>query len=68
MRQTFVRLALLVVGLAAVEIGLGDAITGRSWAGWVIVAAGIAVLVAGTAGFMVPLLAAHSRKDGTRDA
>ncbi len=52
------RLALLTLGMAAVEIGLGDALVMGSLWGWALVAlVGLPLIVAGSAGFIVPLLA-----------
>ncbi len=69
MTRTMFRLALLVAGMAVVEIGLGDALLGGSLAAWaLVVLAGLPLIIAGTAGFMVPLLGARTRKDGSNDA
>lgn len=62
------RLALLSGGMAAVEIGLGSALVGGSIAGWALVLLiGLPLLIAGSAGFMVPLLGGASEK-GSDDA
>lgn len=69
MTRTLFRLAVLVTGMAAVEIGLGDALLGGSLAVWaLVVLVGLPLIVAGTAGFMVPLLGGRTRKDGSNDA
>jgi len=64
------RITLLAVGMATVEIGIGDAIAGSllGWAGVLLV--GMPLIVAGSAWFMVPLLGglrqAGPRQDGVR--
>lgn len=68
MARIIVRLALLSGGMAAVEIGLGTALVGGSIAGWALVLlVGLPLLVAGSAGFMVPLLGGASER-GSHDA
>ena len=62
------RLGLLTGGMAAVEIGLGTALLGGSMVGWALVLLiGLPLLIAGSAGFMVPLLEGASEK-GSDDA
>ena len=62
------RVGLLAVGMAIVEIGLGDALTHGSPVSWVLVLlVGIPMIVAGTAGFMASLLGGPNGK-GTTDA
>lgn len=69
MTRTLFRLAVLVTGMAAVEIGLGDALLGGSFAAWVLVGlVGLPLIIAGTAGCMVPLLGGRTQKDGSNDA
>ena len=51
------RLGLLTVGMGVVEIGLGPALVEGSLAGWALVLlVGLPLIVAGSAGFIVPLL------------
>lgn len=51
------RLALLAAGLGLVEIGLGDGLGGGSPLGWgIALLVGLPLLVAGSAGFIGPLL------------
>jgi hypothetical protein len=57
MAPVLVRLALITLGLAMVELALGPIFAGGSLADWALLAVATAVLVAGTAGFMGPLLA-----------
>lgn len=60
------RVALLALGMAAVEIGIGDAVEG-SLPGWaLVVLVGVPLIVAGSAWFMAPLLG-RSRPEGPRD-
>jgi hypothetical protein len=62
------RLALLAAGMAAAEIGLGEALVHGSLVGWgLVVLVGLPLIVAGTAGFMAPLLGGPNQK-GTTDA
>lgn len=63
------RLALLTAGLGAVEIGLGGVLAGGSFAGWALaLLAGLPLVVAGSAGFMGPLLGGSSKKGASNDA
>ncbi len=51
------RLALLAGGMGALEVGIGDALVHGSVAGWALaLLVGLPLIVAGSAGFMVPLL------------
>ncbi len=60
------RLALLAAGMGAVEIGLGEALVRGSLVGWVLVLlVGLPLIVAGTAGFMAPLLGGPNQKGST---
>ena len=60
------RLVLLAVGMGAVEIGLGDALAQGSPLGWALVLlVGMPLIVAGSAGFMVPLLGGQNQKGST---
>lgn len=62
------RIALLAAGLGIVEIGLGDALTRGAPISWALVLfVGVPLIIAGTAGFMAPLLCGPNRK-GTTDA
>lgn len=57
------RLALLTSGMAAVEIGLGDALVGGSTGGWALVLLiGLPLIVVGSASFMTPLLSGRGEK------
>jgi hypothetical protein len=63
------RLFLLTVGMAAVETGLGSALVQGSVGGWaLVVLVGLPMIVAGSAGFMVPLLGAAKQKGTSTDA
>lgn len=63
------RLTLLVIGMGAVEIGLGDAMVDGSLLGWALtLLIGLPLIVAGSFGFMAPLLGGHTRKGGHPDA
>jgi hypothetical protein len=60
------RLGLLTAGMAAVEIGLGSALVEGSVAGWaLVVLIGLPMIVAGSAGFMAPLLGGAKQKGST---
>lgn len=63
------RLVLLAVGLAAVEIGLGNALVDGSLGGWILaLVVGLPLIVAGSAGFMAPLLRGRPKKGVSNDA
>ena len=63
------RLALLTAGMAAVEIGLGGALVEGSLAGWVLVlVVGLPLIIAGSAGFIAPLLGGAKQKGTSADA
>jgi hypothetical protein len=63
------RLALLAAGMAAVEIGLGSALVESSIAGWALtLIIGLPLIVAGSAGFMAPLLGGAREKGTSSDA
>lgn len=62
------RLVLLTAGMAAVEIGLGSALVEGSIGGWaLVVLIGLPMIVAGSAGFMAPLLGAAKQKGTSTD-
>jgi|GEM_PF-5253187 len=62
------RLGLLTGGMAAVEIGLGSALAHGSVTGWAgVLLVGLPLLIAGSAGFIVPLLGGANQK-GSSDA
>lgn len=68
MTSVLLRLGLLAVGMGAVEIGLGEALVGGSVVGWALVLlVGLPLIVAGSAGFMAPLLGEATTR-GSRDA
>lgn len=57
MTALLVRILLLTVGLAAVEIGLGTALRTSDAASWLLVlVVGVPSLIAGSFGFIGPLL------------
>ncbi len=63
------RLFLLAAGLGAVEMGLGSAVVEGSLLGWALVLLlGLPLIVVGSAGFMVPLLAGPRQKGTSTDA
>ena len=69
MAAVLFRLALLVLGMGAVEIGLGDAMVNGSLLGWALtLLIGLPLIVAGSVGFMTPLLGGPIRKGGRTDA
>ena len=60
------RLGLLAAGMGAVEIGLGDALVRGSVLGWALVLlVGLPLIIAGSAGFMAPLLGGPNQKGST---
>ena len=62
------RLILLALGLGALEIGLGSALVDGSPVSWALVLlVGLPLVVAGSAGFMAPLLGGAHQK-GSPDA
>lgn len=68
MAAVLFRLILLAVGLGVVEIGLGSSLVEGSLGGWALVLlAGLPMIVAGSAGFMAPLLGGAKQK-GSIDA
>ena len=68
MTAVLFRLGLLAVGMGAVEIGLGDALIRGSVVGWLLVLlVGLPLLLAGSAGFIGPLLGGPNQK-GSADA
>lgn len=61
------RLVLLALGMGIVEIGLGPALIEGSPAGWLLVlVVGVPLTVAGSAGFITPLLGGSGK--GSNDA
>ena len=63
------RIALLTLGAGAIEIGIVPALATGSLVDWALVLViGVPLLVAGTAGFMGPLLGGPTRKDGKHGA
>lgn len=66
MAAVVLRLALLAAGMGAVEIGLGDALVRGSLLGWALVfLVGLPLIVAGSAGFMAPMLSGSNKKGST---
>lgn len=61
------RLVLLALGMGLIEIGLGPALIESSVAGWLLVlVVGVPLTVAGSAGFIAPLLGGRGK--GSNDA
>jgi hypothetical protein len=68
MAAVLFRLGLLAVGMGVVEIGLGEALVRGSVLGWALVLLiGLPLIVAGSAGFMGPLLGGRNER-GSADA
>ena len=66
MTAVLFRLGLLALGMGAVEIGLGDALVRGSVVGWALVLlVGLPLIIAGSAGFMAPLLGGPNKKGST---
>lgn len=62
------RLGVLALGMGTVESGLGDELAKGSLLGWAIVLlVGLPLIVAGSVGFMAPLLGGSNQK-GSSDA
>lgn len=62
------RLALLAFGMGAIEIGIGEALVKGSLLGWgLVVIVGLPLIIAGSAGFIGPLLGGPHQK-GSIDA
>lgn len=69
MAAVLFRLLLLAVGMGAVEIGLGGVLVEGSLASWaLILVVGLPLIVAGSAGFMAPLLGGPQQKGTSSDA
>lgn len=68
MAAVFVRLVLLAGGLGLTEIGLGDALALGLLSSWALVSIGLALIIAGSAGFMVTLLGGGEGKGRSTDA
>lgn len=63
------RIGLLTVGFAAVEVGLRPALADGSLGGWLLVLiVGLPLIVAGSAGFIGPLLGGAVRKGDSNHA
>ena len=63
------RIGLLAVGFAAVELGLPPALVDGSLGGWLLVLlVGLPLIVAGSAGFIGPLLGGAVRKGDSNHA
>ena len=68
MAAVLFRVGLLTLGMGVVEIGLGDALVRGSVLGWALVLlVGLPLLLAGSAGFIGPLLGCPNQK-GSADA
>jgi hypothetical protein len=59
------RVAILALGLGFVELALVHMATASSPLDWLALVAGLTLIVAGSAGFMVPILAGRSPKEDT---
>jgi hypothetical protein len=69
MAAVLFRILVLAAGMAAVEIGLGSALVEGSLLGWaLILLLGLPLIVAGSAGFMAPLLGGPKQKGSSTDA
>lgn len=63
------RIGLLAAGMAAVEVGLGSALIDGSIGAWgLTLLVGLPLIVAGSAGFMAPLLGGAREKGSSSDA
>lgn len=68
MARLLVRLAALAGGLGLTEIGLGSALADGAAAGWLLVLIGMALIVVGSAGFMVALFGGGTHNGGSANA
>lgn len=57
------RIGLLTLGFAAVELGLPPALALGAFGDWALAALGLLLIVAGSAGFIGPLLASAAGKE-----
>jgi len=64
MTRLLFRIVLLAIGLGGVEIGLVGAVDSGAPLGWLAVVIGLVLIVAGSAGFMVPLLGGRADPGG----
>lgn len=65
MTRLLFRIVLLAIGLGGAEMGLVGAVgPGAAPLGWLAVAIGLVLIVAGSAGFMVPLLGGRAEQGG----
>ena len=62
------RIGLLTLGFAAVELGLPPALSSGATGDWVLTAVGLVLIVAGSAGFIGPLLRGAIRKGDSNHA
>ena len=69
MAPVLLRVILLAVGFGVVEIGLGGGLVEGSLAGWALLSlVGLPLIVAGSAGFMAPLLGGAKQRGTSTDA
>jgi hypothetical protein len=68
MLPILLRIGLLTLGLAAVELGLPPALAVGGASDWLVSIVGMLLLIAGSAGFIGPLLGWAARKGDTSDA
>ncbi len=66
MSRLMVRLLLLAAGLGLLEIGLMPATDASSAFAWLPLPIGLILLVAGSAGFMIPIFSARCDKEQRR--
>jgi hypothetical protein len=62
------RIGLLMVGFASVELGLPPALSNGTIGDWALTALGLVLIVAGSAGFIGPLLGGAVRKGDSNHA
>jgi len=62
------RIGILAAGFAAVELGLPPALRDGSIGDWALTVLGLLLIVAGSAGFIGPLLGGVAGKGTTNDA
>lgn len=64
MAAIVLRVALLTVGFAATEVALGSVLIEGSLVDWGLLAAGSLAIVAGSAGFLMPIVEGRRTKEG----
>lgn len=67
MAPLLLRLFVLAAGLGTTEVALGQVFVDGSGVGWVLLVLGVVEILAGSAGFMAPILAGRSMKEASHE-